>query len=517
MTECCPVCTDEYGSGDLTCVPCEYCPQTTCRGCVIANAAYSKSVKCINKQRKADGEFKCQIKWTRAHLKKHFTRTWVNKGYKDLMADVYLQIELAKMPATMEVLAERKIQEDNVNKIWDEMLDCKATIKFYQSRISDLNERVDELQYELTSAKYRYEDRPSKLPVKSRTIKCATESCRGFVDGVGVCALCEMKTCTKCRVSKGDCKKGTPGPLDPHPLDPHPLVAEGNEDKPKADSDGHICDPTTLETIKLILKQAKPCPKCITFISKVDGCDQMWCTECHTAFSWKTGKVEYKIHNPHFWDYTRKMNDGKVPRVEGDTVRPVPGEPVEIECVDINHNSIVEITTMFAQTQTDAISKIDRQKTSNHVKYLYRFAAHIEAVVIPQMTKGEMVDNEVDNQKQRIRYLKNDITKDELSKYTYRAYKKAEKAQCYKDALNTFVVISTELVSKAVRLMNYCTKYGYYDTDTINDIVNNILRLVDNTNNILYTTSCTFDSVLKQILISPISTDIFSFCSVNDY
>ena len=60
-------------------------------------------------------------------------------------------------------------------------------------------------------------------------------------------------------------------------------------------------------------KDTKKCPTCYSLIHKIDGCDQMWCTQCKTAFSWNTLKIENKVHNPHFYEYLR-ANNHNVPR-----------------------------------------------------------------------------------------------------------------------------------------------------------------------------------------------------------
>jgi hypothetical protein len=78
-------------------------------------------------------------------------------------------------------------------------------------------------------------------------------------------------------------------------------------------ADDHKCDTNTVETIKALKKDTKPCPKCDARIFKIDGCDQMWCTQCHTAFSWRTGAIETRIHNPHYFQWLRE-NKGRVPR-----------------------------------------------------------------------------------------------------------------------------------------------------------------------------------------------------------
>ena len=69
---------------------------------------------------------------------------------------------------------------------------------------------------------------------------------------------------------------------------------------------GHVCDPNNVESANMIKKETKSCPSCATPIFKIQGCDQMWCTQCHIAFSWRTGmRVNGVIHNPHFYQWQR--------------------------------------------------------------------------------------------------------------------------------------------------------------------------------------------------------------------
>lgn len=50
------------------------------------------------------------------------------------------------------------------------------------------------------------------------------------------------------------------------------------------------------------------------------NCDQMYCTNCNTPFSWISGKkiTNGAIHNPHYFEYLRVTNGGVMPRNPGD-------------------------------------------------------------------------------------------------------------------------------------------------------------------------------------------------------
>ena len=130
------------------------------------------------------------------------------------------------------------------------------------------------------------EERPKE---PTYTHKCPTTGCEGFLNNKWTCSLCSVNVCKTCHEIK---------------------------------SESHACNPDVVESVKAIKKEAKPCPKCTALISKIDGCDQMWCTQCQTAFSWRTGTIETRvIHNPHYFQWMRQ--NGVAPPPMGGVMPPV--------------------------------------------------------------------------------------------------------------------------------------------------------------------------------------------------
>lgn len=184
-------------------------------------------------------------------------------------------------------MKKKDLKNDDYLKELDINLETKKEIiHFFKSnKISNLS-RVQRLAYTLITGHIQDFDIEIQKIQKVKTIcPCPSNQCKGFIkNNDHKCGICTCEICNKC----------------------HGILVE---------SSIHSCKQDDIESVKTISKETKPCPKCSIRIFKIDGCDQMYCIECKTAFSWKTGQIEKgKIHNPHYYDELRKLNNGEIPR-----------------------------------------------------------------------------------------------------------------------------------------------------------------------------------------------------------
>jgi hypothetical protein len=197
--------------------------------------------------------------------------------------------------------------------------------------------------------------------------KCPSEDCHGFLSSSLKCELCYCWACKHCRESKG---------------------IDNNKD--------HVCDPEIIKNVQFMEKDAKPCPKCSSMISKVSGCDQMFCVECHTSFSWKTLKiVTGNIHNPHYFELQRQT--GHVPRNPLDILC---GRIIDRDFIHSLKNKLVLpsgwiVQHGFGNTYVNTyVNKSQNIKQQFHPLLLVNIAIGIPDVVHRLLNKYQAVDND---------------------------------------------------------------------------------------------------------------------------
>lgn len=268
----CPICCEKYNrtqNAAVTCVQGE-CGFTACKQCIrqylLTNISEPNCMQC---KKPLSEQF----------LIHNLNRSFVSGEYKTHRMSVLLDKAMSQMPDTMpdamrmqtwyETYDEIKQTREEMSKLNDEMIKLKKQlndlqVKSYRLRHPEIKENAAE-------------------ETRKFVMACPRKDCRGFLSTAYKCGLCEYYTCSACL-------------------------------KPKTSAEEpHVCNPDDVSTTELIKSQTKPCPTCGERISKIAGCDQMWCVNCHNAFSWRTGQVDNGIvHNPHFFQYQRSIQDGNV-------------------------------------------------------------------------------------------------------------------------------------------------------------------------------------------------------------
>jgi len=225
---------------------------------------------------------------------------WRTKEYKPYRETLLLDMEKARLPDTQQyasaIVVARNLKKQlqtELNRIVIAMRDGRTT-KAERDALSQQRTQLRANIADANQAEFRNLHRPRQgqgphtVQQRRPMVKaCPSDTCRGFLSEDFSCPLCETKVCKSC----------------------HEILLTDNE---------HQCNPDTVESVKAITAQTRPCPSCASSISKIDGCDQMWCTQCQTTFSWRTGlKEEGHTHNPHYYEFMRR-NGGAVPRTPGD-------------------------------------------------------------------------------------------------------------------------------------------------------------------------------------------------------
>jgi hypothetical protein len=305
-------------------------------------------------------------------------------------------------------------------KLLEKWFNSLEPVAYYRKSIKDIMENV------------RTNRNTMPVQEKRKFIKhCPSNDCRGFLSTQWNCGLCHIKVCSVCHVSK----------------------IEGEE---------HVCKKDDIETAAFLMKDTRPCTSCGTAIHKIDGCDQMWCVLCHTAFSWTTGEISLGlIHNPHYFQHMRAN-------------RREERNPMDVICGrDLNHNFIAWL-----------MRKIDR------VVMTPEFKPKIEEVIrqiifLKSYAEAFVPYNATDNRKIRIAYLMNEFDEDSFKRKIFIKQRHNEFNREFRNWLLLFRDVSTDLMYNMDDKLNVretqtqATLENFMvEIESIQELVNkNIIRL----------------------------------------
>lgn len=278
----CPVCICSYTKRDrkkVTCPKCEYSACSTCYQQFIINSI--NEAHCMN----------CNNSWDRKFMTDNFVYRFVNEDYRRLQENLTMEREKANMQGAYDILERfRKADEleNEIPQVSQDIVSINDQIRklvrergLIETRRYQLKHRIDNLRQGLPD-EMGEEDPHYKVKFFGH---CPREDCRGIVTEKVRCNVCNQRVCKSCKEAVGE-----------------------NEDDLKT----HSCNPDTLESLKQIKKDSRPCPKCKVYIFRIEGCSMMFCTNCNITFSWTTGEI-YRggdIHNPHYFEWLQ--NGGRL-------------------------------------------------------------------------------------------------------------------------------------------------------------------------------------------------------------
>lgn len=389
----CNICFEEFNKTNHKQITCDFCNFDSCKTCCEKFILESNQQPyCMN----------CKREWSRKILVNKFPQKFIDNELKKHQENILFDTEKALLPNTQieieHLLAQKKIA-DEINKHIDEM--------------SNIHLKIESLRLELKNIQHNKE---RSVFVK----KCTNNDCRGFLSSQWKCGICNHWTCQDCHEIKGTSK-----------------------DSP------HTCKQENVDTVKLLNKDSKQCPKCNIHIYKIDGCNQMFCTQCHTAFDWKTGKLETKIHNPHYFEWLKQS--GNLER-----------NPLDIQCGrEIDERFIISLIKQNADYKFVDIS---------------RRILHIFSVDLPRFS----TDRINGNQDLRIQYLRNEIDEIKFKSMIQRRNKQFNKNREITNVLSMFVNSITDIIYRYLDNykktgLNLISEY-MLEIDNLKEYVNNNLE-----------------------------------------
>ncbi len=443
----CPICISNYNKSTCAKVTC-MCDYSACKTCIRTYLlTTTQEPHCMN----------CRNKWSYEFTKESLGASFVNGDLKEHQRKILLDSAIARREERMQGAI--NYRDDRADK--QTIKEIKLQVEQKKQELVELLNQIEDVENNIRvrngqRAYYRnYRRYPiiDNQPTASNTatviekrkfvMPCQKSDCNGMLNEQYLCALCNTTTCKNC--------------LEP-------------------ELENHACNPETVETAKMIRKESKPCPKCGVRISKIDGCDQMWCVECKTAFSWKTGEIETRnIHNPHYFQFLRDRG-GAVPRNPHD----------EPQCRPryLRDDAIHKLGRIYRASK-DNNYKVKVNRMMDYLEY----SNHIMRVTVTQHedrinTKNNNIDNEY-------LYILGEISKETLGSRLMSNHKAVQTDQVFLDIYRAIVLMSDQICG---------------------DITNNTTINVDDIDNTINKWSAYFNmELIKALMLHDSKREIIIF------
>lgn len=418
MSDECPVCRDVFTIKIRRPIDCPRCDFVCCSTCfrkfIMSSATEPACMSC-----------KTQLNYE--YIQEQLPGSFWNKEYKEFRKDLLLSREESLLPETQDCVVRIKKAENfykhieqlqkKINRLqrvktrmirrWNEMntliqqdINGEIEIPDDHSFFLYFDDNNDPLVDEKNQLIAMMDDKTNVPEARVRRANnqstwvhaCPMEACRGFLRGEqSRCPICNVEVCVECLRLK--------------------------------EENGHVCNDEDIETVNMLRQNTKPCPQCSIPIYKVSGCDQMWCTQCKTPFSWKTGaRINQTIHNPHYYEWMQNRGDREMGR-----------EMMDIPCGGLPY--VQQLDTFPFPFRDWAY-------------HLHRWVTHTEHVLIPR-SQG-YCDENGHVKRMRVEYLQNKLTRITWRDELYRREKIRQKHQQYLQILQTFVAVVSDWMRRMI-------------------------------------------------------------------
>lgn len=339
----------------------------------------------------------CKSPWDRDFMNKNLTKKFVDTDLKQFSENLFVERQISLLPDTQnEAMKWKRIYE-----ITDKITEANSELNRIKKILHDQKEIIR--SYNLEILRLRNGTSTSET-TSNFTMKCPSEDCNGFLDSKYFCTLCDTKFCKHCMEIK---------------------------------KEDHVCNEDTKATIQAIKKESKPCPGCGEMISKIDGCDQMWCVKCHIQFSWRTGvQITGYNHNPEYFRWMRETGQhiNRNPHAAANR---------QVMCgIALDDYTITRIASNVFHNDKNTVYRF---------QLLYRFYRHVEY----KLTRAILEENnETELRNLRVKYLLGEITKPQWKRTLQQIDKKTKKNIAYNNIWRLIQTVMTSFMEQIITCSN---------------------------------------------------------------